>query len=80
MDTINYIELIEKSNRNEENIELPKSEYITPIDENIKGIMFKDKFYTKSEYEELKKQENDTYEKRIAEIDRDIQKLIKNIE
>lgn len=42
--------------------------------------MFKDKFYTKSEYEELKKQENDTYEKRIAEIDREIQKLIKNNE
>ena len=31
MDTINYIELIEKSNRNEENIELPKSEYKKPL-------------------------------------------------
>jgi len=70
MDTINYIELIEKSNRNEENIELPKSEYITPIDENIKGIMFKDKFYTKSEYEELKKQEIIKQDKPILSIDK----------
>jgi len=37
MNNINYIELIEKCNRNKEKIELPKSEYKTVYGENIRG-------------------------------------------
>lgn len=70
MNNINYIELIEKCNRNKEKIELPKSEYKTVYGENIRGVMFKDKFYSKSEYEKMIEQENDTIKKRIAEIDK----------
>lgn len=57
MDIVNYIELIQKSNKNREKIELPKSEYRTTYGENIKGVMFGDKFYSVSEYEEIKNQE-----------------------
>lgn len=38
-------------------MELPKSEYKTVYGDNIKGIMFRGRFYSKSEYEELRKQE-----------------------
>ena len=68
MDTSNYIELIEKSNKNRRIIKLPKSEYKTIYGENISGIFFKGNFYSKDKYEEMQKQENNTVEKRIAEI------------
>lgn len=65
--------MIEKYNRNREKIELPKSEYKTVYGENIKGIFFKGNFYSKQEYEKIQKQEDDTIEKRIAEIDKMIE-------
>lgn len=55
---VNYIELLEECNRNRKNIELPKSEYKTVYGENIKGVIFKGKFFSKSEYEEFRKQKN----------------------
>lgn len=70
MDTVNYIEMIKKCNRNREKIELPKSEYKTVYGDNVKGVIFRDKFYSKSEYDDIRKQENDTVEKRIAEINK----------
>lgn len=76
MDTVNYIELLEKCNKNRKNIELPKSEYKTVYGENIKGVMFGDRFYSLSEYEKMRNQEDDTIEKRIAKINEEIQKLI----
>ncbi len=57
MDTVNYTELLEKCNRNRKNIELSKSEYKTYYGENIKGVMFRNKFYSVSEYEKIKSQE-----------------------
>ena len=72
--TNNYIELQRESNSYRNKIiEIPKAEYKTVYGENIKGIMFKNKFYTKSEYEEMLRLENDTYKKRIAEIEQKIQ-------
>lgn len=66
----NYIKLQGESNSYRNKIiEIPKAEYKTVYGKNIKGVMFKDKFYTKSEYDEMVKKENDTCEKRIAEID-----------
>lgn len=62
--------MIKKCNRNREKIELPKSEYKTVYGENVKGIIFRDKFYSKSEYEDIRKQENNTVKKRIAEINK----------
>jgi hypothetical protein len=70
MDTSNYIELIEKSNKNRRIIELPKSEYKTVYGENIQCIFFKGNFYSKHEYEEIQKQENNAVEKCITEIDK----------
>lgn len=68
MDTVNYIELLEKCNKNRGNIELPKAEYKTIYGENIKGVMFRGMFYSKAEYEKMIEQENDTVEKRIIEV------------
>lgn len=59
-------------------MKLPKSEYQTVYGENIKGVMFRDRFYSLLEYEEIRKREDDTYEKRIAKINEEIQKLIEN--
>ena len=73
MDTVNYTDLIEKYNKNREKIELPKSEYKTIYGENIKGAMFRGTFYSKSEYEKMIEQENDTIEKRIKELDKRIE-------
>ena len=56
MDTINYIELLEECNRNRTNIQLSKPEYKTIYGENIKGVMFRNKFYSVSEYEEMKRE------------------------
>ena len=75
MDTVNYIELIQKCNKNREKTELPKSEYKTVYGENIKGVMFRERFYSVSEYEEMRKRENDICEKRIAKINEEIQKF-----
>lgn len=65
--------MIEKCNRNREKIELQKPEYKTVYSENIKGIFFKGNYYSKQEYEKIQKQENDTIEKRILEIDKMIE-------
>ncbi len=56
---------------------MSKAEYKTFYGKNIKGIIFKDKFYLKSEYEEMVKQENDTVEKRIVELEQKIQNTIR---
>lgn len=78
-DIINYVSLLEKSNSfREETVELPRSEYKTVYGENVKGEMFKNKFYTKFEYKKLVKSENDTKAKRIVEIEQKIQELIDN--
>lgn len=62
MDTVNYIELLEKCNKNMKNIELPKAEYKTIYGENVKGVMFRGTLYHKSEYKKIIEQENDTIE------------------
>ncbi len=46
MDITNYIELLEKYNRHRRIIELPKPEYKIIYGENIKGVVFKNKFYS----------------------------------
>ncbi len=69
IDIINYIKLLEECKRHKDRmIEMPKAEYRTVYGNNIKGIMFRDKFYSKAEYEEIVKQENDTLENRILKI------------
>ena len=59
IDTINYIELLEECNRNRKKMEFPKSEYKTIYGENIKGIMFRNQFYSVSKYEEISNQKID---------------------
>lgn len=49
--------MLEECNRNRKNIELSKPEYKTVYGENIKGVMFRGRFYSKSEYDKLRKQE-----------------------
>lgn len=64
---VNYIDLLEKSNSFKDKIvKMPKPEYKTIYGTNIKGIVFKNKFYDKCEYDEMFQRKNDTHEKQIA--------------
>lgn len=73
---INYTKLLDESNTNKtRTIALQKPEYKTVYGRNIKGVMFKNKFYSKLEYDEIVKKENVSLETCITEIDKKIQEL-----
>lgn len=79
MDTTNYIGLLKECNKYKNIImNLPKAEYKTVYGENIQSIFFKGNFYSKQEYDEIQKQENNTVKRRIAEINQSIEHMTKN--